>query len=115
MTDTPMTPEERAEKITPCWQPTTENCECPMHRMRPYIAAQITEAEREASRPKESSAGTMTIVGNLEMAEKLGFQKGFRAAKEKAAGIAEDGHGQYETIEGALDDVADKIRAMEDE
>ncbi len=45
---TPLTSSQRAEKITPCWQPTTKDCLCPMHVIRPVIAAQIEEAEREA-------------------------------------------------------------------
>jgi hypothetical protein len=79
--------------------------------LRPLIATQLREVEREAQNPR-SKAGTQTMVGNLDLIEKLGFQKGFNAAKEKAAGIAAELCWKQSEDDNCLK-IAERIREME--
>ena len=102
MTDKPLTASERARRIMR---------ELPLgvgiDEAEQFCAAQITEAEEA----KEREHGI-----NLDVCRRECYQRGFRAAKEKAAEIAE-----AEICECAIDScacvqhVTNKIRAMEED
>lgn len=70
-----------------------------------FIAAQIAEAEREALKYKADP--------NCAEHCKLAYLEGFRAAQEKAAGIAENANEPFVNWNAFTAAIATKIRAME--
>ncbi len=132
-----MTPQERAEKMTPCRQPGIENCVCPMCVLRPLIAAQIAEAceeaEREALHPYENytlpngdevnllteampllnrSYSEGYAQGFTDAKTKF-YSEGFLAAQEMAAKIVMDYFVSGIKMDGRS--LPEQIRAMRDE
>jgi hypothetical protein len=70
-----VTVEERARKLTPCWQPQSGGlCQCPMCMLRPLIAAQLREVRNEE---RES----VVVYGRGR------YIAGFRVAKKRAEEI----------------------------
>lgn len=97
-----MTIEERARKI---WNEIPRDLGS--ERWIQYIAAQLREVEREARESKEFRGGYH--LGDLQGAYRRGLSEGFNAAREKAAGIAEQSEvrGKYRKA------IAERIWGME--
>lgn len=82
MTPKNMTTEERAEILTPCWQPLTKNCLCPMHLLRPLIWDAIKSAE-SAVRAERDRA----FVGMIHRSRREGFRAGAESMRERAISL----------------------------
>lgn len=79
-----MTPEERAEKLTLCWQPQgPQSCGCPMCLLRPQIAAEIRAAVDEAITNEKAES----FPNVIEVGESVWFMRGQQVAYLDAAGI----------------------------
>jgi hypothetical protein len=93
-----MTPEERAEKILPCWQPTLseKGCGCPMCVLRPQIAAAIREAVANKQCEADEREAQWCFECGLESQEKA------KAEAYKDAEKIADSHGWFGTNDNVV-------------